>query len=89
MKILFHKKFDKAYKKLTSKMQHKVDETLEVFQNNPHEKILNNHPLKDDLLGKRALSVTGDVRIIFEEREEYLIVELLNVGKHTQVYKKF
>ena len=89
MKLLFHKKFDKAYQKLPSKLQHKVDKTLEFFQKNPHDRNLDNHPLKDNLQGKRAISVTGDVRIIFEEYKDYTVVEMLNVGKHTQVYKRF
>lgn len=89
MKLVFHKKFDKAYVKLPKKMQVKVDETIVVFRGNPLEKFLRNHALQDNLKGKRAISVTGDVRIIFEEYQGYTIVEMLNVGKHTKVYKKF
>lgn len=89
MKLIFHKNFDKAYKKLSKKLQLKVSQTIEIFYNNPFEKSLKNHSLKDNLKGKRAISVTGDVRIIFEECEKYTIVEMLNVGKHTKVYKKF
>lgn len=89
MKIIFHKKFEKSYRKLSAKLQIKVDETLEIFQSNPFDQRLRNHALKDDLKGKRALSVTGDIRIIFEEHENYTFVYLLHVGKHTQVYKRF
>ena len=89
MKLIFHKKFDKAYAKLSSKLQMKVDETLEIFCKNPFARHLRNHALKERLEGKRAISVTGDIRIIFEEYSDYAIVELLHVGKHTQVYRKF
>lgn len=89
MKLIFHKNFDKAYQKISAKIQLKVDETIEVFCGDPFEKSLRNHPLQDDLKGKRAISVTGDIRIIFEEYDGYMIVEMLNVGKHTKVYKRF
>lgn len=36
--------------------------------------------------GKRSFSVTGDMRIIFEEHENYTMVLMLDVGTHNQVY---
>jgi mRNA-degrading endonuclease YafQ of YafQ-DinJ toxin-antitoxin module len=89
MKLVFHKKFSKAYIKLSPKLQIKVDKTIILFRENPFLKNLGNHKLQDTLKGKRSISVTGDIRIIFEEYKNYTIVEMLHVGKHTQVYKKF
>lgn len=38
------------------------------------------------MLGKRAISVMGDMRIIFEEFNDYTLVLMLDVGTHNQVY---
>lgn len=86
MRLIFHKDFVKASAKLNSKLQNKVDETLEIFKINPTERILENHPLNGKMLGKRAIKVTGDVRIVFEQVDGYIVVCLLDVGTHNQVY---
>ena len=67
-------------------MQGKVIETIEIFSKNPSHSVLRNHALRGAMLGKRAISVTGDVRIIFQEFDDYLVVVFLNVGTHNQVY---
>ncbi len=86
MQINYAKKFQKAFLKLDKKRRGKILEIIQVFQTNPHDQILRNHPLKGSMLGKRAISVTGDVRIIFEEYENYTLVLMLDVGTHNQVY---
>jgi len=86
MKIAHHHKFNKSYAKLDAKHQVKVDAALETFQANPKASVLDNHPLKGDLAGKRAIRVTGDLRIVFEEFEDYAMVLLVDVGSHNQVY---
>ena len=35
---------------------------------------------------KRAISVTGNIRIIFKEFEDYTLVVMLDVGNHPHVY---
>ena len=79
MQILRHKNFKKRYKRLTKPL-------IEKFYQNPFDPLLENHPLKGSMLGKRAISVTGDVRIIFEEHGNYVLVIMLDVGTHNQVY---
>lgn len=86
MKILYHKKFDKRFEKLSFKLQDKVIEIIKLFQKNPINPILENHALRGRMNGKRAISVTGDVRIIFEEHNNYVLVIMLDVGTHNQVY---
>ncbi|MFA5843019.1 MAG: type II toxin-antitoxin system YafQ family toxin [Candidatus Gracilibacteria bacterium] len=86
MKILFHKTFDKRYRKLNLKLKQKVDATLLIFMTNPFDPVLKNHPLKGSLQGKKSFSVTSDVRVIFEEHEKYTVVLMLDVGTHNQVY---
>lgn len=86
MKILYHKNFDKHFKKLTDKLQNKVIAIIEVFRKNPFDPVLKNHPLKGELNGTRAISVAGDIRIVFEEHDSYVLVIMLDIGTHNQVY---
>lgn len=86
MIIDFNKKFDKKYKKLLPIFQLKVDDTIEKFKNNPFDPSLKNHALKGEMHGRRAISVTYDIRIIFEEHNNYVLVIMLDVGTHNQVY---
>lgn len=67
-------------------MQDKVLDALTVFQDNPFDPHLKNHPLVGKLAGQRAFSVTGDLRVLFEEYDTYVLVLLLDVGTHSQVY---
>ncbi len=86
MNINFHKSFQKSYRKLDSKIQKKVDIAIHKFRTNPSDKTLRNHPLTGNLQGKRVFSVTGNVRVVFEEYDNYVLVVMLDVGNHPQVY---
>lgn len=63
-----------------------VDDSLRLFEKTPLHPLLNNHPLRGKLNGKRAISVKFDLRIVFEERDNYAIVIMLAVGAHSKVY---
>ena len=86
MKIKYHKNFENGFKKLNSPLRSKTVSAIQKFAKNPLDKTLKNHPLKGKLAGKRSFSVTGDVRIIFEEEDDYVLVIILDVGTHNQVY---
>ncbi len=86
MNLCFHKRFDKRYAKLTPKLQVKVDDAIGRFVADPFDPLLKNHALTGELLGKRAFSVSGDYRVVFEEYKDYTVVLLLDVGTHNQVY---
>lgn len=86
MKVLYHKKFSKHFERLSFKLQGKVIDTVELFRKNPFDPILRNHVLRGEIGNRRAISVTGDVRIIFEEYNNYVLVIMLDVGTHNQVY---
>jgi addiction module RelE/StbE family toxin len=87
MKLSFHRKFHKAYAKLSSSQKEQVKKVIELFKRNPHDHTLKNHALNGKQKGRRAIASGGDIRIIFTEENHYETVELLNVGTHTQVYK--
>ncbi len=86
MKIKYHKRFEKQFKKLLEKDKQKVIVVVEKFIDNPLNKNLRNHALKGVLLGKRSISAVPDLRIIFEEHNNYTFIVFLDLGKHNRVY---
>ncbi len=87
MKIKYHKRFEKQFKRLLDKDKKKITNVIEVFVKNVEHSSLCNHKLKGALSGKRAISVGFDLRIIFEEFDNYTLVIFLDLGKHNRVYK--
>ena len=85
MKVKYHKRFEKQFKKLLEKDKRKVIEVIDAFIINPRDKSLRNHSLKGVLLGKRSISAGSNLRIIFEEFNEYTLVIFLDLGKHNRV----
>lgn len=59
---------------------------IKKFAKNPYDKTLRNHALVGKLHGLRAFSVTGDMRIIFKEYNNYVLVIMLDIGTHSQIY---
>ena len=57
-----------------------------IFVDNPFSEELYNHMLKGRLIGYRAFSAGFDLRIIYREENDHLIVFLIRVGTHNQVY---
>lgn len=57
---------------------------LERFKKGERDQPLNDHALTGDLKGKRAFSITGDVRVVYEETAE--VITFLDIGTHNQVY---
>ena len=86
MKIINQKKFINGNLRLQPRIQKKVDAVVKKFHENPFHPSLKNHPLKGKQNDKRSISVTGDMRIIFREYNNYVIVLMLDVGTHNQVY---
>lgn len=86
MKIKYHKHFEKRFKKLLPSLKENVIAAIEKFTEDPFDKALKNHQLAGKLKGKRVFSVTGSVRVIFEEYNDYVLVIMLDVGTHAQVY---
>lgn len=86
MQIFFKRTFVKHYAKLTKSDRILVDDAVELFEKNPLNPKLNNHPLHGKLDGKRVISAKFDLRIVFEEKNNYTIVIMLAVGAHSKVY---
>lgn len=86
MEIRYHRNFEKRFKKLSDELKGKTIAAVAKFSKNPFDPVLKNHPLKGQLAGKRAFSVTSGMRVVFEEYENYVLVIMLDVGTHNQVY---
>lgn len=62
-----------------------VKERIKVFELNPSDLRLRNHPLKGKLKGYRSINITGDWRAIyFVSGEDVIFAEL---GRHSELYK--
>jgi addiction module RelE/StbE family toxin len=75
--------FTHAYKKRiaqNAKFRKQADERIEMFQANPQNSLLHDHPLKGNKQGLRAFSVTGDVRIVYFIEDD--IAYFVNIGTH-------
>ncbi|MCJ7739703.1 type II toxin-antitoxin system YafQ family toxin [Candidatus Microgenomates bacterium] len=88
MKIYYHRRFLKHYKKRifpSSSLSKRFSERLSLFMVDSDNEILKDHPLTGDLEDYRAFSITGDIRAVYYiENNE---IHLYDIGTHNQVYK--
>mgnify|MGYP001560700714 CR=1 FL=1 len=77
--------FEKGYKKLPKKIQNKVGERLEVFENDEFDSILKNHKLHGEYDGFRSINITSDIRIVYRKisNNHYLLHQ---IGTHSELY---
>jgi addiction module RelE/StbE family toxin len=86
MKIVTTDKYDKKYKKLSTDLKNRVDYVLERFIKNPLDPSLLNHNLQGRMRGFKSIKVGMDLRIIFKEEGGYILVIMIDLGKHDDVY---
>ncbi len=86
MQIEYSKKFIKEFKKCPSHIKTNFKTRLNVFIDNQHHPILNNHSLMGELRGYRSINVTGDWRAIFREIDGEKIIYFVAIGTHSQLY---
>lgn len=87
MKIKHHKNFVKSYRKRilnNSALDKKFKERLKLFIEDKQNSLLKDHGLLGGKFGRRSFSVSGDIRVIYEEIGE--VVVLHDIGTHNQVY---
>ncbi|MDO8452804.1 MAG: hypothetical protein Q7S79_03575 [bacterium] len=63
-----------------------IENKIILFQKNPEDTRLVNHPLKRKLKGEWAFSITGSIRIVYEWQGKST-VRFLRIGDHETVYK--
>ena len=85
MRIIFHKNFEKRYKKLPNKIKLKIKERNFLFIADPYNPLLNNHSLQGKYLGYRSLNVNGDIRIIYKLLDDNTAL-FSEIGTHSELY---
>ena len=85
MKVFFTDFFKKRLQKLSQKVQRQFEKRFDIFLRDPSHPLLKVHPLKGNLAGLRAFSVTGDYRVTYRilDRDS---VKFIDIGTHAQVY---
>lgn len=84
-KALFHKDFKKDLQKLQPSMRRKFEKRFLLLMSDSDLRTLKDHALTGNLKGKRAFSVSGDIRVIYRYVDADTIL-LLRIGTHNQVY---
>lgn len=85
MKLFYSKKFEKRFNSLSVKIQDQFFKRIDLFLKNPNHPCLKSHPLKGNLIGCRAFSVTGNYRVTYRILSKTEI-KLIDIGTHNQVY---
>lgn len=79
--------FEKHFKQRISsneKLVNQFKQRLTLFMAGELGYPLHDHALTGKLVGKRAFSVAGDIRVIYVELEDSIV--FLDIGSHNQVY---
>lgn len=85
MIVDFTKNFRRQYQKLSVKVQYQFDDRLKLFLADPAHPTLRTHPLRGRYLGYWSMNVSGDLRALYVERGDELVLFAL-VGTHSQLY---
>lgn len=84
MEVRFHRRFSKAIHKQPKKVQQAFKKRLRLYVSDPYSPILQDHALTGKLTGTRSFSVTGDVRVHYENISNGIVI--LDIGTHAQLY---
>jgi addiction module RelE/StbE family toxin len=85
MKVSFHNRFNKSYKKCSAKVQKQFKKRLKLFLENPYNPLLENHALYGEWQDFRSINVTGDYRALYYNLNDD-IVEFFIVDTHNNLY---
>jgi addiction module RelE/StbE family toxin len=86
-RIELHHSFVKSYSKRIAKdekLSKQYDKRINMFITGHRDAPINDHALTGDMQGRRAFSITGDIRVVYIEFEDKII--FIDVGTHSQVY---
>ena len=84
MRIIYKKHFEKEFKKLEAKIKLAFLKRLEMFEQNKFHPLLRNHPVDGVFPNCRSISITGDLRAIFQEEGDSII--FIHIGTHSELY---
>ena len=96
MNVIWSQGFKRSFKKLIKKhpqLKTKIFDVLRLLAKDPFTPSLKSHKLSGNLDGLWSCSVAYDCRIIFRFSEDgeflEMIILLVDIGSHDQVYKGF
>ena len=79
MRVNFHKRFAKSYKKCSVRVRQQFKKRLKLFMKDPLNPVLENHALQGEWRDFRSINVTGDYRALYhylgEDTVEFFIIE--------------
>lgn len=91
LEIVKSKRFKKAYKKISQSKNFKREIFLyvvaELVLGRKLPKKFKDHALSGDLIGFRECHLAPDILLIYEIDNEVLILTLINIGSHSNLFK--
>ncbi len=85
MKVRYHSRFLKVFRKLPAKVHDRFFARLSLFQLEPFHPLLNNHSVEAAYPGWRSINVTGDYRALFEITGDDAVL-FMKIGTHSELY---
>ncbi len=84
--IRFVRSAQKEFERLPAKLRNKITEALSLLSRHPYSELLNVKRLKgmNHLFWIRV----GDHRVVYEVRDDVLIVVVIKIGHRSDVYKR-
>jgi mRNA-degrading endonuclease YafQ of YafQ-DinJ toxin-antitoxin module len=86
MNVLFHKQFEKQYRKLPAAIQKQFMARLRLFTEDPKHPLLHVHMLTGNKFPYQSLNVNADIRALFIQ--EKTKVTFYEIGSHSELYAK-
>lgn len=86
-KLVYSSNFQKNYRKRIQNNENLVNRfklRIEIFLSNKNKSQIRDHKLVGSKNNMRAFSIIGDIRVVYTEYEDLVI--LLDIGTHSQVY---
>ena len=68
-------------------IKEEIEKRIKWFCKKPSDERLEDHPLRGELFGKQAFSITDDIRIVYKWVGKNR-VKFLAIGGHSKVYGK-
>lgn len=90
MTIKYTNSFLKLLKKSNVRIRQAFKERILLFEKNPNDLELNNHPLQREYIGFRSIDITADYRAIYKAviQDEDTYIYFTSFGTHAQLYKE-
>ncbi len=85
MRIFYHRKFRKKYKKLQPGERAKFKEKRNLFISDPFHPTLNNYALRGEYDLYRSIDITGDLRAHYQPIDEQTVI-FITIGTHHELY---